>query len=448
MNMDLKNKIVSVIGLGKTGVATANFLARRGSRVSIMDNKPYDQLSELTEKLLPGIKAIYQNSEPLPDSDLIVISPSVDIESDFLKSSRQKGIEIISEIELASRVNSASLIGITGTNGKSTCTSLIDEILIEGGKNTQAGGNLGTPFISLVDQEPAEYRVLEISSFQMEATYSFHPKIAAILNITPDHLDRHESFVQYVGLKEKIYANQTKNDFLILNYDDSNTRSMGGNCPANQIFFSLESELESGVYVSKGKIFARINEFDGEVFALNSLSRGLAWQIENVLPAVAAALLLKISLESIKKVLGNFVGLEHRLEWVCSQDGVDFINDSKGTNVGSAYKSLNTFDRPIILIAGGKDKNADFSSLKKIMKKKVKHLILIGETRPKFRSLLNGSFGYEESDSLKDAVHKAKEKADKGDVVLLSPACASFDMFTDYIDRGNQFKSIVKNLEG
>ena len=446
--MDLKNKIVSVIGLGKTGVATANFLARRGAKVSIMDNKPYDLLSELTDQLLPGIETVYQNCEPLPDSDLVVVSPSVDIESDFLKNSRQKGTEVISEIELASRVNSASLIGITGTNGKSTCTSLIDEILTEGGKNTQAGGNLGTPFVSLVDQGPTEYRVLEISSFQMEATYSFHPKIAVILNITPDHLDRHESFKQYIGLKEKVYANQTKNDSLILNYDDSNTRFLGSNCPAKQIFFSLENELECGAYVNKGKIFARINEFEGEVFALSSLSQGLRWQIENVLPAVAAALLLKTSLESIKKVLGSFVGLEHRLEWVCSQDGVDFINDSKGTNVGSAYKSLNTFDRPIILIAGGKDKNADFSSLKKIMKKKVKHLILIGETRPKFRSLLNGSFGYEESDSLEDAVHKAKEKADKGDVVLLSPACASFDMFTDYIDRGNQFKSIVKNLEG
>jgi len=445
--MDLKNKIVSVIGLGKTGVATANFLARRGAKVSIMDNKPYDLLSELTDQLLLGIETVYQNCEPLPDSDLVVVSPSVDIESDFLKNSRQKGTEVISEIELASRVNSASLIGITGTNGKSTCTSLIDEILTEGGKNTQAGGNLGTPFISLVDQGPTEYRVLEISSFQMEATYSFHPKIAVILNITPDHLDRHESFKQYIGLKEKVYANQTKNDSLILNYDDSNTRSLGKNCPAKQIFFSLENELECGVYVNKGKIFARINEFEGEVFALSSLSRGLRWQIENVLPAVAVALLLKISLESIKKVLGSFIGLEHRLEWVCSQDGVDFINDSKGTNVGSAYKSLNTFDRPIILIAGGKDKNADFSSLKKIMKKKVKHLILIGETRPKFRSLLNGSFRYEESDSLEDAVHKAKEKADKGDVVLLSPACASFDMFADYIDRGNQFKSIVKNLE-
>jgi len=446
--MDLKNKIVSVVGLGKTGVATANFLARRGAKVSIMDNKPYDLLSELTDQLLPGVETVYQNCEPLPDSDLVVVSPSVDIESDFLKNSRQKGTEVISEIELASRVNSASLIGITGTNGKSTCTSLIDEILTEGGKNTQAGGNLGTPFISLVDQGSTEYRVLEISSFQMEATYSFHPKIAVILNITPDHLDRHESFKQYIGLKEKVYANQTKNDSLILNYDDSNTRFLGSNCPAKQIFFSLENELECGAYVNKGKIFARINEFEGEVFALSSLSQGLRWQIENVLPAVAAALLLKTSLESIKKVLGSFVGLEHRLEWVCSQDGVDFINDSKGTNVGSAYKSLNTFDRPIILIAGGKDKNADFSSLKKIMKKKVKHLILIGETRPKFRSLLNGSFGYEESDSLEDAVHKAKEKADKGDVVLLSPACASFDMFTDYIDRGNQFKSIVKNLEG
>ncbi len=446
--MDLKNKIVSVIGMGRTGVATANFLSLQGAKVSIMDNKTSDQLSDLASQLLPGVEAIYQDCEPLLNSDFVVISPGVDIESDFLKNSRQKGTEIISEIELASRVNSASLIGITGTNGKSTCTSLIEEILTEGGKNAQAGGNLGTPFISLFDKGPSDYRVLEISSFQMEATHSFHPEIAIILNITPDHLDRHESFEKYAGLKEKIYANQTENDFLILNHDDPHTRSLGENCPAKKIFFSLENELECGVYANKGKIFARINEFNGEIFPLSSLSRGLRWQIENVLPAVATALLLKISLDSIKKVLERFAGLEHRLEWVCSRDGVDFVNDSKGTNVGSAYKSLNTFDRPIILIAGGKDKNADFSGLKNIMKKKVKHLILIGETRPKFRTVLNGSFGYEESDSLEDAVHKAKEKAERGDVVLLSPACASFDMFKDYIDRGNQFKTIVNNLEG
>jgi UDP-N-acetylmuramoylalanine--D-glutamate ligase len=446
--MDLKNKTISVIGLGKTGVATANFLSLQGAKVSIMDTKSRDQLSELASQLLPDVKVVYKNCEPHPDSEIVVISPGVDIESSFLKVSRQNGAEIISEIELASRMNNISLIGITGTNGKSTCTSLIGEILKEGGISAVVGGNLGTPFISLLDQERVEYRVLEISSFQMEATHSFHPKIAIILNITPDHLDRHESFEQYAGLKEKIYANQTKEDFLILNQDDPSTHALGKNCPAKQIHFSLENSLKYGVYVQNGKIFANIDAFEGEIFTLSLLSRGLRWQVENVLPAVATALLLGVPLKSIQNVLRNFTGLEHRLEWVCNRDGVDFINDSKGTNVGSVCKSLNTFDRPIILIAGGKDKNADFSSLKNIMKKKVKHLVLIGETRPKFRSVLNGSFGYEESDSLEGAVNLAKEKAEKGDVVLLSPACASFDMFKDYIDRGNQFKSIVNNLKG
>jgi UDP-N-acetylmuramoylalanine--D-glutamate ligase len=446
--MNLKNKIISVIGLGRTGIATANFLSVRGAKVSVMDNKSRDQLSELAGQLLPNVNVVYKNCEPHPDSEMIVISPGVGIESTFLKNARQSGVEIISEIELASRINNSPLIGITGTNGKSTCTSLIGKILNASGTKAAVGGNLGTPFISLLDQEQVEYRVLEISSFQMEATHSFHPKIAIVLNITPDHLDRHESFEQYVWLKEKIYANQTKENFLILNQDDPITRTLGKNCPAKKICFSLERPIDYGVYVQNGKIFANIEEFDGEVFELNLLSHGLRWQVENVLPAIATALLLKSPLQSIQKVLKNFTGLEHRLEWVCNLDGIDFINDSKGTNVGSVCKSLNTFDRPIILIAGGKDKNADFSGLKNIMKKKVKHLVLIGETRPKFKSVLNGSFGYEESDSLEEAINLAKEKAKKGDIVLLSPACASFDMFKDYIDRGNQFKSIVNNLKG
>jgi UDP-N-acetylmuramoylalanine--D-glutamate ligase len=446
--MNLKNKIISVIGLGRTGVATANFLSVRGSKVSIMDNKSRDQLSELASQLLPDVNVVYENCTPHPDSKMIVISPGVDIESNFLKNARQSGVEIISEIELASRINNSPLIGITGTNGKSTCTRLIGEILNESGTKAAVGGNLGVPFISLLDQEQVEYRVLEVSSFQMEATNSFHPKIAIVLNITPDHLDRHESFERYVGLKEKIYANQTKEDFLVLNQDDPSTRVLGKNCLAKKIRFSLERPLDYGVYMQNGKIFANIDEFEGEVFELRLLSHGLRWQAENVLPAIATALLLKSPLQSIQKVLENFTGLEHRLEWVCNRDGIDFINDSKGTNVGSVCKSLNTFDRPIILIAGGKDKNADFSDLKNIMKKKVKHLVLIGETRPKFKSVLNGSFGYDESDSLEEAVNLAKEKAKKGDIVLLSPACSSFDMFKDYIDRGNQFKSIVNNLKG
>jgi UDP-N-acetylmuramoylalanine--D-glutamate ligase len=446
--MNLKNKIISVIGLGRTGIATANFLSVRGAKVSIMDNKSHDQLSELASQLLPDINVVYKNCEPHPDSEMIVISPGVGIESNFLKNARQSGVEIISEIELASRINNRPLIGITGTNGKSTCTSLIGEILNESGTKATVGGNLGTPFISLLDQEDVEYRVLEISSFQMEATNSFHPRIAIVLNITSDHLDRHESFERYARLKEKIYANQTKGNFLILNQDDPSTRVLGKNCSAKKICFSIERPIDYGVYLQNGKIYANIDEFEGEVFELSLLSHGLRWQIENVLPAIATALLIKSPLQSIQKVLENFTGLEHRLEWVCNRGGIDFINDSKGTNVGSVCKALNTFHRPIILIAGGKDKNADFSDLKNIIKKKVKHLVLIGETRPKFKSILNGSFGYEESDSLEEAVNLAKEKAEKGDVVLLSPACASFDMFKDYIDRGNQFKSIVNNLKG
>ena len=233
--MDLKNKIVSVIGLGKTGIATANFLSLQGARVSIMDSKSQEQLSGVTEKLLPAVKVIYQNCTPLPNSEMVVISPGVSKDAKFLQESREKGTEVISEIELASRFNSASLIGITGTNGKSTCTSLIGEILKEGGKNIQIGGNLGTPFISLLNEKSAEYRVLEISSFQMETTQGFHPKVAIILNITPDHLDRHKSFEKYSTVKEKIFANQTKNDFLILNQDDPITRNLGNNCPAKKI---------------------------------------------------------------------------------------------------------------------------------------------------------------------------------------------------------------------
>lgn len=325
---------------------------------------------------------------------------------------------------------------------------MIGKILKEGGKNIQVGGNLGTPFISLLKEKSVEYRVLEISSFQLETTQRFHSKVAIILNITPDHLDRHKSFEKYSAVKEKIFANQTENDFLILNQDDPITRDLGNNCPAKKIYFSMENPLQSGIYIKSEKIIAHLNNYEGIVCDLSYLSRGLRWQIENVLPAVATALLLNISLDSIQKVLRCFPGLEHRLEWVCNQDGVDFINDSKGTNVSSVCKSLNTFDRPIILIAGGKDKNIDFSELKNILKNKVKHLILIGETRQKFRSILNDNYDYEESDSLEEAVRLAKFKAKTGDIVLLSPACSSFDMFEDYIDRGNQFKSIVKRLEG
>ncbi|MEE3346643.1 MAG: UDP-N-acetylmuramoyl-L-alanine--D-glutamate ligase [Nitrospinota bacterium] len=446
--MELKNKILCVIGLGKTGIAVANFLSREGARVTVTDSKPREQLLEPLKQLRADVKTRFENSEPPSDAELVVLSPGVDIHSSFLENANQTGIEIISEIELANRFNTVPIIAITGTNGKSTCTSLIAEIISQSGKTVHAGGNLGTPFISLLDQGDADYRILELSSFQMEATSGLHPIVSVILNISPDHMDRHKDFKSYVELKEKIFAHQTQNDFLILNQDDPNTCNLGKGCPAERILFSTQTELDKGIFLRGNRIIARFQNNEREMISLESLSKGMRWQVENILPAIAVALLLDVSQEAILQALKNFTVLEHRLEWVRTMNGVDFVNDSKGTNVGSVCKSLNTFDRPIILIAGGKDKETDFSPLKSLMKEKVKHLVLIGETRDKFKGILNGSFGFEESDSLEEAVRLAKAKAEDGDVVLLSPACASFDMFKDYEDRGNRFKTIVKNLEG
>ena len=446
--MELKNKILCVIGLGKTGIAVANFLSRQGARVTVTDSKPREQLLEPLKQLRADVKTRFENPAPPADTELVVLSPGIDIYSSFLENTKREKIEIISEIELANRFNAVPIIAITGTNGKSTCTTLIAEIISQSGKTAHAGGNLGTPFISLLDQGDADYRILELSSFQMEATSGLHPMVSVILNISPDHMDRHKDFKTYVELKEKIFANQTQNDFLILNQDDPNTRNLGKDCPAERILFSTQTELDKGIFLRGNKIIARFQNNDREMVSLESLPKGVQWQAENILPAIAVALLLDVSQEVILQALKNFTVLEHRLEWVRTLNGVDFVNDSKGTNVGSVCKSLNTFDRPIILIAGGKDKETDFSPLKSLMKEKVKHLVLIGETRDKFKGILNGSFGYEESDSLEEAVRLAKVKAEEGDIVLLSPACASFDMFKDYEDRGNRFKTIVKNLEG
>jgi UDP-N-acetylmuramoylalanine--D-glutamate ligase len=446
--MKLKNKNLSVIGLGHTGIAVANFLSRKGACVTVTDSKSREQLLEPLKQLCADVKTRFQNPEPPSDTEVVVLSPGVDIHSPFLENASSRGIEIISEIELANRFNTVPIIAITGTNGKSTCTSLITEIFSQAGKNVHAGGNLGTPFISLLDQGDADYIILELSSFQMEATSGLHPVASILLNISSDHMDRHKDFASYVELKKKIFAHQTQKDFLILNQDDPITRDLGKDCPSACILFSTQVELEKGVFLRGNKIIARLNNRETEVLSLESLSRGMQWQVENILPAIATALLFNLPQDGIEHALKNFASLEHRLEWVRNLNGVDFINDSKGTNMGSVCKSLNTFKRPIILIVGGKDKGADFSPLKTLMKEKVKHLVLIGETRKKFKGILNGYFGYEESESLEEAVSLARAKAEDGDIVLFSPACSSFDMFKDYMDRGTCFKTIVKNLKG
>ena len=432
--------------MARSGIAAANFLVEQGAHVTLLDGKPQEALSGMLEQLAPEVNTIFHSSEPLPNADLLILSPGVDIHSPDLNSAHASGIEIISELELAYRISETPIIAITGTNGKSTTTSLIGHLLDQGDKDVRVGGNIGVPFISLVKDQPKDYMVLEISSFQLEGVMQFHPHISVILNITPDHLDRHKTIERYAELKEKIAANQTNNDVLILNHDDPWVHRIAAGKRSQKWYFSMSKPVERGCYLNGDNVLFKDGEKEETICRISELHQAMQWQVENILPSVVVARLTGINATSITKTLREFKGLEHRLEWVRSLNDVDFINDSKGTNIGALEKSLNSFDRPVVLIAGGQDKSGDFQSLKPLFKKKVKYMVLIGEARPKIQAVLNGSFGYESADDMETAVRRAYAQTQPGDVVLLSPACASFDMFRDYMDRGRQFKECVQSL--
>ena len=444
--MQLGMEKTIVIGMGRTGIAAANFLAAQKIPVTLIDAKPRTELEEAIRALDPAVHTSFGHSEPPADAERIILSPGVDIHAPFLQEAQKHGVEIISEIELASRFTKTPVIAVTGTNGKSTVTTLIGNILKRAGKKIAVGGNLGAPFIRLLREEPVDYFVLEISTFQLEGVKTFHPRLAMILNITPDHLDRHKTFKEYAALKGEIASCQTKEDALILNSDDKNALDQGKNKSSRKFCFSMSHEVEEGAFLRNDIIVSRFNGKDKNLMSVRELKPAMQCQVENALAAVAVTALLGTPPDDITGAIRDFPGLEHRIEWVRTVRGIDFVNDSKGTNVGSVNKSLTSFFRPVILIAGGKDKGGDFRSLKLIFKEKVKHLVLIGETKNKFRQILNGSFSYEDAEDMEDAVTRAVEKAQPGDVVLLSPGCASFDMFKDYVERGNRFKDIVNRL--
>ncbi len=444
--MNFKDKNISIIGMARSGIAAANFLVEQGAHVTLLDGKPRDALGDVLDQLVPGVNTVFQSSRPLPDADLVILSPGVNIDSPDLNFARESGTEIISELELAYRASETPIIAITGTNGKSTTTSLIGHLLEQGGRDVRVGGNIGVPFVSLVKDQPKDYMVLEISSFQLEGAVEFHPEISVILNITPDHLDRHKTIERYAELKERIAANQTRNDVLVLNHDDPWVLRVAAGKQSQKWFFSMSGPVERGCYLNGDCVLFKDGEKEETICRISELHQALQWQTENILPSVLVARLVGVDAASIAMTLRDFKGLEHRLEWVRSLNGIDFINDSKGTNIGALEKSLNSFDRPVVLIAGGQDKGGDFQSLKPLFKKKVRHMVLIGEARPKIQAVLNGSFGYESADDMETAVRRAYAQAQPGDVVLLSPACASFDMFRDYADRGRQFKGYVQSL--
>jgi UDP-N-acetylmuramoylalanine--D-glutamate ligase len=442
---DFTGKRATVVGMARSGIAAARVLHELGARVTITDKKPLDQLTEQVRALGTGDIVIEAGGHPdriFIETDLIVLSPGVPKIQQVL-AARRHGVRVISELELGWFLSDAPFVGITGTNGKSTVTTLVGLMLQKSGKRILVAGNIGNALTETPELlHGQDWIVVELSSFQLEDIDTFRPRVAAILNITQDHLDRYAHITEYGEAKARIFENQRKDDVLVLNFDDPLVRAMSARAPSRIIPFSRFEKHESGAYVENDdlviqkRIICRVDEI---------LIKGVH-NLENAMAASAVALAAGADHTSVAAVLRTFPGLEHRLEFVREKDGVIYINDSKGTNVGAVVKSVEGFTRPVLLIAGGLDKGSDFGPLKDLFRKKVKTLILIGKAAEKIAKAVDPATETVFAKTLQDAVQLAAKRAANGDVVLLSPACASFDMFKDFEDRGRQFKEAVNNL--
>ena len=441
---------VLVVGLAKTGLATAKFLKAQGSIVSTTEERSREQMKAALQEL-EGLDIAMEwgghGKETFLRQDLIVVSPGVDLAIKPIQEAMKKGVRIISEIELACRFIEAPIVAVTGTNGKTTTTLLIGEMLKESGKRVGVGGNVGEPLILFADRRNSwEVVVAEISSFQLEAIETFRPRIAVLLNVTEDHLDRYAQYADYIQAKARIFENMTSEDVAILNRDDPIVMTLAEDIAARKIFFSLKERLNEGAFSNGKNIKLRLA--GEEDYSLASARLKGVHNVENMMAAITAARLSGCSKKAVETVLNRFEGLEHRVEFVREIDGVRYYNDSKGTNVGSVVKSLQGFSDPVILIAGGKDKNGDLAPLKEWVEQRVKRLILIGEAKERMARELGGLTDTILAPTLEEAVLLAHRSAKRGEVVLLSPACSSFDMFKDYKERGKVFKEAVHQIGG
>ncbi len=447
--VELEGKKVLVVGLARTGIGVVRFLAERRALVMGTDIRSADELQPYLTKIR-GLDVRtelgFHRIETFLGADLIVVSPGVPLSIEPIAAARKKGIEVMSEIELACRFIRDPIIAVTGTNGKTTTTLLLGNVLKASGKEVFVGGNVGNPLIECAGRSRRDYVLTEISSFQLEGIAKFRPHVALMLNITEDHLDRYPHYEEYIRAKFRVFENQRGSDFAVLNADDGTIAAMNHEIKAKKRYFSLTSPLKEGVFLDRDSIICRDPGGDVERFELERVSLRGIHNIENMLSAVAAAKICSCPKEAIQTALESFRGLPHRLEFVRQLDGVSFYNDSKGTNVGSVVKSLRSFHEPIILIAGGRDKGGDYGPLKRVVREKVKRLILMGEAKGRMAEALGRSIPTVEADTLEEAVHQAFGESKRGDVVLLSPACSSFDMFRDYEERGDLFKEIVNQL--
>jgi UDP-N-acetylmuramoylalanine--D-glutamate ligase len=451
--MELKNKRVLVVGLGKSGLAAALFLRDRGARVTVSDTRSAQALANEIPRLLEAGIMVESGGHGLLTfrrQDLIVVSPGVPLDTPEVAQAASFGLPVIGELELASRFVAGPIAAITGSNGKTTTTTLVGRIFADAGLKTLVGGNIGLPVVDLVDEGDSHtWNVLEVSSFQLETTVEFRPRIALVLNITPDHLDRHKTFERYAAAKAMITARQQPQDFLVLNAEDKPTQMVAARTRAQIFWFSGTRRIKQGAFVHGETLFwlARAGGTPEPVLPVAEIPLRGSHNVENVLAAVCAAKLAGISSESIRTSVAAFQAVEHRLEPVRTRRGVTFYNDSKATNVDATLKAVASFRGGIHLILGGKDKNSDYTQLAPLLRERVTAVYTIGSAAEKIERELAGVVKILTAGTLSAAVSQAAAQASSGQVVLLAPACSSFDQFENYEHRGRVFRECVAQLD-
>lgn len=451
--MDFKDKKVLVSGVAKSGISAAYLLKKLGANVTIQDAKTEDKLGNVVTELKNNGITLFLGANPddiIEDMDILVMSPGVPTDLPFVNKARENNIPVIGEIELAYMFCKSPIIGITGTNGKTTTTTLVGDICKAYYNNTFVVGNIGNPFADItLDTTNDGAVVAELSSFQLETIKEFTPKVSAVLNITPDHLNRHHTLENYIAAKERVFENQTADDYCILNYNDETTKAMANKTKAKVIFFSLNNSLEEGIYSDDKSIYIKALGYDQKVVDIDELKILGGHNVENAMAAIGCSIALGVPMDIVVKVLKAFTAVEHRIEYVTTVNDIEFYNDSKGTNPDASIKAVEAMKRPICIIAGGYDKGSDFTEWIDTFKGRVKFVAVIGAVKDKIVDTLNKAdfTNYKTADTFEEAIDLCYENAEKGDCVLLSPACASWDMFKSYEQRGEIFKDYVRKLK-
>ncbi len=451
MAFNVAGKHTVVVGAGRSGVPAARLLRERGAAVTLADSAP--AIAHEAELRAEGVSVELgaHRAGLLDGADLVVLSPGVDPAQPMFASARERGVPVIGELELASRWLKGRVIAITGTKGKSTTTTLTARMLAEAGFDAPAGGNIGTALSGQVGASTNDtLHVVETSSFQLEGTDAFHPWIAVLLNLSADHLDRHPTFDAYADAKARIFRNQTENDWAVVNLDDDGATTLArrANILSRRFDFALDAPVAEGVTVERGTIVRRSKGEAAPLLPVASVRIPGRHILSDVLAATAVCCLAGVPADAMQRAVETFEGLEHALERVAVIDGVQFVNDSKATNIAAASRAIESFERGVVVILGGKFKGGDFGDLAPLLKQRADGVIAIGESRPQIHAALDAVLPVEDAASMDDAVRKAAARAQRDGVVLLAPACASFDMFRDYADRGRQFKAAVKSLQG